>query len=95
MTRRGHSRTDRSSGRPGSFECWDEPIDQAGYEIDYLAELKLAEERAGTDETVFTGRCSRAWTRGGHGRQRVRVPRRFHRDGDRCTHHRCCLTCDP
>jgi hypothetical protein len=42
----------------GTFEHWDEPIDRAGYHAKYLAELKRAETRAGTDEVVFTGRAS-------------------------------------
>ena len=41
---------------PGSFESWDEPIDLAGLDEDYRAALERAAERAGTDESVLTGR---------------------------------------
>ncbi|MGW3350199.1 carboxyl transferase domain-containing protein [Nonomuraea rubra] len=43
---------------PGSFLSWDEPIERAAYEPGYLAVLRRAEERAGTDEAVLTGRAS-------------------------------------
>ena len=42
---------------PGSFESWDESIDRAGYDPSYLAELERAEAKAGTDESVLTGRA--------------------------------------
>ncbi|WP_205474483.1 carboxyl transferase domain-containing protein [Nocardioides sp. SYSU D00038] len=40
----------------GSFESWDEPVDTAGHPEAYRAELVAAAERAGTDESVLTGR---------------------------------------
>lgn len=40
----------------GSFESWDEPIDISGVAADYRAELEAAREKAGTDESVVTGR---------------------------------------
>ena len=40
----------------GSFESWDEPIDISDAPDDYRAELEAARERAGTDESVLTGR---------------------------------------
>jgi acetyl-CoA carboxylase beta subunit len=40
----------------GSFESWDEPIDRTGLAPDYRRELAAAAERAGTDESVLTGR---------------------------------------
>ncbi|MFD0471186.1 carboxyl transferase domain-containing protein [Nonomuraea thailandensis] len=43
---------------PGSFRSWDEPIDRAAYDAGYLAVLRRAQERAGTDEAVLTGRAS-------------------------------------
>ncbi|MFB4270542.1 carboxyl transferase domain-containing protein [Nonomuraea sp. GTA35] len=43
---------------PGSFRSWDEPIERAAYEPGYLAVLRRAEERAGTDEAVLTGQAS-------------------------------------
>ncbi|KQX71697.1 carboxyl transferase domain-containing protein [Aeromicrobium sp. Root472D3] len=40
----------------GSFESWDEPIDRSGLDPAYRRELDAAAERAGTDESVLTGR---------------------------------------
>lgn len=40
----------------GSFESWDEPVDISGHPEAYQAELRAAAERAGTDESVLTGR---------------------------------------
>jgi acetyl-CoA carboxylase beta subunit len=40
----------------GSFESWDEPIDLTGLAPDYRRELSAAADRAGTDESVLTGR---------------------------------------
>ncbi|MDX6276440.1 MAG: acyl-CoA carboxylase subunit beta, partial [Nocardioidaceae bacterium] len=40
----------------GSFESWDSPVDRSGLDAQYQQELKAAEERAGTDESVLTGR---------------------------------------
>ena len=40
----------------GSFESWDEPIDISDAPPDYRAALEAARERAGTDESVLTGR---------------------------------------
>ena len=40
----------------GSFESWDEPVDVSGHSEGYQAELRRAAERAGTDESVLTGR---------------------------------------
>lgn len=40
----------------GSFESWDEPIDTSDAAPDYRAELAAAREKAGTDESVLTGR---------------------------------------
>lgn len=40
----------------GSFESWDEPIDIADAPPAYRAELEAAREKAGTDESVVTGR---------------------------------------
>jgi acetyl-CoA carboxylase beta subunit len=40
----------------GSFESWDEPIDISDAPPDYRAELEAAREKAGTDESVLTGR---------------------------------------
>jgi acyl-CoA carboxylase subunit beta len=42
----------------GSFESWDEPIDRSGYDGSYIASLAKAAERAGTDESVITGRIT-------------------------------------
>ena len=40
----------------GSFESWDEPVDHSGLDPAYQKELASAAERAGTDESVLTGR---------------------------------------
>jgi acetyl-CoA carboxylase carboxyl transferase subunit beta len=40
----------------GSFESWDEPIDISDAPPGYRAELEAAREKAGTDESVLTGR---------------------------------------
>ena len=40
----------------GSFESWDEPLDHSGLDAGYRQELAAAAERAGTDESVLTGR---------------------------------------
>ncbi len=40
----------------GSYESWDLPIDISGHSEEYQAELRAAAERAGTDESVLTGR---------------------------------------
>jgi len=40
----------------GSYESWDEPIDISDVEDVYRAELEAAREKAGTDESVITGR---------------------------------------
>lgn len=39
-----------------SYESWDEPVDISGHSADYQAALARAAERAGTDESVITGR---------------------------------------
>jgi acetyl-CoA carboxylase carboxyl transferase subunit beta len=39
-----------------SFDSWDEPIDIDSLPADYQATLRAAAERAGTDESVITGR---------------------------------------
>lgn len=41
---------------PGSFESWDEPIDVSELPEEYRSALARAAERAGTDESVLTGR---------------------------------------
>jgi acetyl-CoA carboxylase carboxyl transferase subunit beta len=41
---------------PGSFESWDQPIDITGHPEDYQRELRAAADKAGTDESVLTGR---------------------------------------
>jgi acetyl-CoA carboxylase carboxyl transferase subunit beta len=41
---------------PDSFSSWDEPIDIGSHPADYQASLRAAAERAGTDESVLTGR---------------------------------------
>ena len=41
---------------PDSFESWDEPIDISDAPPDYRAALEAAREKAGTDESVLTGR---------------------------------------
>ncbi|MRJ75189.1 acetyl-CoA carboxyl transferase [Aeromicrobium sp. SMF47] len=40
----------------GSFESWDEPVDHSRLDPTYQQELRAAAERAGTDESVLTGR---------------------------------------
>jgi acetyl-CoA carboxylase beta subunit len=40
----------------GSFESWDEPVDHSGLDPTYQQELVAAAARAGTDESVLTGR---------------------------------------
>lgn len=40
----------------GTFISWDEPIDLAAYDAGYRAELEAAAAKAGTDESVLTGR---------------------------------------
>lgn len=40
----------------GSYESWDAPIDVSGHSERYQAELRAAAEKAGTDESVLTGR---------------------------------------
>ena len=40
----------------GSFQSWDEPIDISGQPEEYRLQLEAAAERAGTDESVLTGR---------------------------------------
>jgi acetyl-CoA carboxylase carboxyl transferase subunit beta len=42
---------------PGSFLSWDEPPDLDGFDPGYLAELKRAAAKSGTDEAVLTGRA--------------------------------------
>ena len=41
---------------PGSWQPWDRPIDITGHDEAYQRELLAARERAGTDESVVTGR---------------------------------------
>jgi acetyl-CoA carboxylase beta subunit len=41
---------------PGSYESWDAPIDLSGLDAGYRAELEAARAKAGTDESVITGR---------------------------------------
>jgi acetyl-CoA carboxylase carboxyl transferase subunit beta len=41
---------------PDSFTSWDEPIDITDHPSDYQASLRAAAERAGTDESILTGR---------------------------------------
>lgn len=41
----------------GSFESWDEPIDISDLDPTYRAELQAAAARAGTDESIVTGRA--------------------------------------
>ncbi|MFD1859340.1 acetyl-CoA carboxyl transferase [Aeromicrobium camelliae] len=43
---------------PGSFTSWDEPIDISHHPEPYRTELKAAAERAGTDESIVTGRAT-------------------------------------
>ncbi len=40
----------------GSYESWDVPVDHSGLDPAYRQELVAAAERAGTDESVLTGR---------------------------------------
>jgi acetyl-CoA carboxylase beta subunit len=40
----------------GTFVSWDEPVDLAAYDDTYRAVLKAAAAKAGTDESVLTGR---------------------------------------
>jgi len=40
----------------GSFESWDRPVDVTGLDPGYRAELAAAAGKAGTDESVLTGR---------------------------------------
>ncbi|KRB78659.1 acetyl-CoA carboxyl transferase [Nocardioides sp. Root190] len=40
----------------GSYESWDAPIDISGHPDDYRVALERAAEKAGTDESVLTGR---------------------------------------
>jgi acetyl-CoA carboxylase beta subunit len=40
----------------GSFDSWDEPVDQSAHPAAYQRELQAAAEKAGTDESVLTGR---------------------------------------
>ena len=40
----------------GSWASWDRPIDISGHDEGYQAELLRAREKAGTDESVITGR---------------------------------------
>lgn len=40
----------------GSWQSWDRPIDLSGHEPGYRRELEAAREKAGTDESVVTGR---------------------------------------
>ncbi len=42
----------------GSVESWDLPIDTAGHPEKYQRELAAAAERAGTDESIVTGRAT-------------------------------------
>jgi len=41
---------------PGSFQSWDQIVDIAGHPEGYQRELRAAAARAGTDESVLTGR---------------------------------------
>ncbi len=41
---------------PGSFESWDQPLDHSSLDPGYRRELAAAALRAGTDESVLTGR---------------------------------------
>ncbi len=38
------------------IESWDQPVDASSHDDSYQAELRAAEEKAGTDESVLTGR---------------------------------------
>jgi len=42
---------------PGTWVGWDAPVELAGLDDAYLAELARAREKAGTDEAVLTGRA--------------------------------------
>ncbi|OUZ07503.1 acetyl-CoA carboxyl transferase [Aeromicrobium sp. PE09-221] len=42
----------------GSYTSWDEPIDISGHREPYRTELRAAAERAGTDESIVTGRAT-------------------------------------
>jgi len=42
---------------PGSWESWDEPVDHESRPEPYRTDLLAAAERAGTDESVITGRA--------------------------------------
>ena len=39
----------------GTFTSWDTPVDLAGHDAEYLAELEAARARSGADEAVLTG----------------------------------------
>ena len=41
---------------PNSFASWDEPIDLSAHPAAYQSTLRAAAERAGTDESIITGR---------------------------------------
>jgi acyl-CoA carboxylase subunit beta len=41
---------------PDSFTSWDEPIDISSHPAEYQVSLRSAAERAGTDESILTGR---------------------------------------
>ena len=41
---------------PGTFTSWDEPIDLSAVDASYRAVLEAAAAKAGTDESVLTGR---------------------------------------
>ena len=40
----------------GSWQPWDRPIDISGHDAAYQRELRAARDKAGTDESVITGR---------------------------------------
>ncbi len=40
----------------GSWQSWDRPIDISGHDEGYQRELRAAQDKAGTDESVITGR---------------------------------------
>ena len=42
---------------PDSFVTWDEPIDTSGLDDTYRSAMAAAAERAGTDESILTGRA--------------------------------------
>ncbi|NJP98811.1 acetyl-CoA carboxyl transferase [Nonomuraea sp. FMUSA5-5] len=58
MTRLGARALIEATVDPGSFRSWDEPVELGAYDADYLAVLRRAAERAGTDEAVLTGRAA-------------------------------------